>query len=855
MQIARTLRALHQDGPWVHLDTDGPQIRLLLMTPEILRIRASFDGEFTEESYSLVTTAWKDRLDDVLGSERTRVEPQSLRLTEDADDHVLLEGERLTVRVDRSPFAITVTDQDGQVLHQDVPGVAWQKDTNHRVLHYSVNGPRDAFYGFGESTGPLDKSRTSITLSPKDALGYDPEHADPLYKHIPVGIRFDRDSRRACGILWHTTWAMDIDFAREHSNYWPHRTRVRADGGDLDLFVIAGPSIRDVVRRSTMLTGRSVMLPRQALGYLASSMFYAELERDCDQALLAFVDTARSEGIPVDGFHLSSGYTTQDTADGPKRCVFTWNADRFPDPEGFFAGMTDRQVVVTPNVKPGVLDVHPRIAEFAAADVFVRTAEDAPPREGLEDTERPADPAPGAEQGMWWGGPGRFIDFTSPAARRAWRGWLREAVLDLGTASVWNDNCEYDSIVDQDACVDFEGRGGTVGQLRTVMANLMCATTHEAIAQVDPQARPYVVCRAGHTGIQRYAQTWAGDNSTSWRSLQHNIATILGMGMSGVAHHGCDIGGFHGERPGPELLLRWVQHGIFQPRFSIHSVNADNTVTEPWMYPSVAPLVREAILLRYRLSPYLYSLMRRAHTEGLPLMEPLVSAFQDDPALDRTSSEFMLGDALLVATVLEEGARTRTLHLPADRRFHELASGRVHEGGQEISLDVDLASIPLFLPDGAILPMAADQPMTLAGPGPERLRILCAPPRESGATTSFVLYEDDGSTRAHEHGDLRESTITLCGGDRVEITLTRAGSYASPLTELQWEVLHPASAPYWVEIDGQRIDQELHRPRFDAARTAWHYDPEHGRALIRMDDDGADHRIVVSFEPFDMIGM
>lgn len=877
MLIARALHAVHTDGPWIRLITSGPEIRLLLLTPEVLRIRASFDGNFEEASYSLVTTAWEDRLDPVLGKERTRVDPLPFTIAAEEDDHVLLSGGRLTVRVDRNPFAITVTDQDGQVLHRDVPGIAWQQDANKRVLHYAVAGEHDAFYGFGESTGSLDKSRRTLTLSPKDALGYDPENSDPLYKHIPAGVRLDRATRRASGVFWHTTWALDLDFAREHSNYWPRRTRMRADGGDLDLFVIAGPSIRDVVRRITMLTGRSAMLPRQALGYLASSMFYAELDRDCDQALVNFIDTARSEGIPVDGFQLSSGYTTQDTADGPKRCVFTWNDTRFPDPEGFFASMRERGIVVSPNVKPGILDVHPRLREFADAGVLVRTAEgiqgDAGGADGPAEADgsacddstlgvnsalpapADADVAPGAERGMWWGGPGRFVDFTSPAAREAWATWLQEAVLDKGTLSVWNDNCEYDSIVDQDARVDFEGQGATIGRLRTVMANLMCATTHDAIRAVDPDARPFVVCRAGHAGIQRYAQTWAGDNSTSWRSLQHNIATILGMGLSGVAHHGCDIGGFAGPRPGPELLLRWVQHGIFQPRFSIHSVNSDNTVTEPWMHPSVAPLVREAILLRYRLTPYLYSLMRRAHVEGLPLMEPLVSAFQQDPALDSTSSEFMLGDALLVATVLEEGARTRTVRLPAGRRFHELATGRVHEGGQEITVNVDLSSIPLFLPDGAILPIAAEQPMSLTGAGPESLRILCAPPAATDGPAEFVLYEDDGATRAYERGDLRESTITVTGGDRIEITVTRSGSFRSLLSHLQWDVICPSSAPYWVEIDGERIDQELHRPRFDTAQRAWHYDPELGRALVRMPDDGADHRIVVSVEPFDMIGM
>ena len=144
--------------------------------------------------------------------------------------------------------------------------------------------------------------------------------------------------------------------------------------------------------------------------------------------------------------------------------------------------------------------------------------------------------------------------------------------------------------------------------------------------------RPFIVCRSGHAGIQRYAQTWAGDNLTCWESLKYNIATILGMSLSGVANQGADIGGFYGPSPEAELMVRWVQNGIFQPRFSVHSVNTDNTVTEPWMYGDCTGYIRDAIKFRYRMIPYLYSLMERAHETGLPIMEPMCSAFQQDPA-------------------------------------------------------------------------------------------------------------------------------------------------------------------------------------------------------------------------------
>ena len=139
------------------------------------------------------------------------------------------------------------------------------------------------------------------------------------------------------------------------------------------------------------------------------------------------------------------------------------------------------------------------------------------------------------------------------------------------------------------------------------MCTIMCRLAGEAVEEHNADARPYVVCRSGSSGIQKYAQTWCGDNCTSWKSLQYNIPIITGMGLSGQPNEGADIGGFAGPAPGEELFVRWVQNGIFQPRFSIHSASNDNTVTEPWMFRDSAPLIRDAILLRYRMTPYLYS--------------------------------------------------------------------------------------------------------------------------------------------------------------------------------------------------------------------------------------------------------
>ena len=854
--------ALDADGV-LRIRTEGTEIRVLMLTPDVVRVRAGFDGDFAEHSYSLMTTAWADGTDELFADERRRVTPPPVALEEDEGSCTLV-GPRLRVEVQRAPLALRVLDADGSVLHADVPHLAYREDANRRRIHTTRIESGDMFVGFGETTGPLDKSLQLVTLSPRDSLGYDAERSAPLYKHIPFHVKLSRRSQRAVGYYYHCTHDVSFDLGRSHSNYFPHHAQMIADGGDIDLFLIAGPAVRDVVARYTELTGRPPILPRQALGYLASSMYYAELDEDSDGAITRFMDRAREHGIPVDGFQLSSGYTTQETEDGPRRCVFTWNDRRFPDPAGFFAAMAERSVVVSPNVKPGILRVHPRLEEFAEHDVFVGASEDAIAAAPHASPDLAVDPqlggAPGgrpAAVGAWWGGPGHFIDFTSAQAREAWTQWLSAAVLEQGTASVWNDNCEYESILDQDTTVDGDGAPTTLAAARKVMSTLMCQVSEDAIRAAHPDLRPFIVCRAGHAGIQRYAQTWAGDNSTSWETLRGNIATILGMSLSGVANQGCDIGGFHGPRPEPELLLRWVQHGIFQPRFSIHSVNSDSTVTEPWMYPEITPLIRDAIQLRYRMIPYLYSLMVRASRDGLPIMEPLLSAFQHDPAGYDTTDTFMLGDSLLVATVLEKGASTRTVRFPAGEVFYDLTTRRRHEGGTTHVEPVGRESIPLYVRGGGIIPLAVDQPTRLDRDETEVLRLLCAPDRDG----SFVLYEDDGRTRAHERGERRETRITMTAGSTVHLGLERHGSYRSAVRTLLLDVINPDRAPLRVLVDGVAIARlEDPAPLEDPAQlrdgvTGWSYDAALGSVRIAVPDTGADLAVEISFDPFDMIGM
>jgi alpha-glucosidase len=208
--------------------------------------------------------------------------------------------------------------------------------------------------------------------------------------------------------------------------------------------------------------------------------------------------------------------------------------------------------------------------------------------------------------------------------------------------------------------------------------------------------------------MQRYAQTWSGDNYTSWESLRWNIPMGLGLALSGVSNIGHDIGGFSGPRPDAELFARWVGFGVFMPRFSIHSWNDDGTVNEPWMHPEVLDDIRRLMALRTRLTPYLSELLARYRSDYEPVIRPVFYDFPGDPRSWAPSHDFMLGDALLVAPVVEAGAASRCVYLPAGADWRDAWTGETLAGGTMIDRPAPYDEPPFFIRDPAPTLLAID---------------------------------------------------------------------------------------------------------------------------------------------------
>lgn len=736
----------------------------------------------------------------------------------DGPGRAVLTGPRLRVEVEGSPLRLTwyvrTGDAEATVGYATDPGDGdgeWRLLASDRVTgaylvtgtgaveHYQNRPAAHRYWGLGTRSGDLERTGRRFDLRALDAMGYDAGRTDPLYGHVPFTIT--TGSAVPFGMLYDNLAAGAMDLGLELDNYHAPYRRYRAECGDLDYYLFAADpahGIDEITRTAVRLTGGVAFPPRWSLGYSGSTMAYTDAP-DASERLGEFIDGCERHGIPCDSFQLSSGYTLIRREAGDKRYVFTWNRDKFPDPAATAAQFAAAGMPLVANIKPCLLHDHPAYDELRAGGLFAYVEPaDEPATEAAP--ERIRQPAP--ERSYFWGDVGSHLDFTNPRTRAWWRDQVRTRLLEVGIAATWNDNNEYEVWDDEVMCAG-DGTPIPMRAVRPLQALLMCRTSLEAQVAHSPAERPYLITRSGPLGLQRYAQTWSGDNSTSWASLRYNVRMGVGMSMSGLLNFGHDAGGFSGPQPDAELLVRWVQSCALLPRFTIHSWNDDGSVTEPWSHPEATEHVRDALRLRYELLPHLYTLLWRAHVDGTPIVRPRFAAFSEDPAAYDECDDFLVGDDLLVAPVVEPGAHARSVYLPhpgtsdvhAHGWFHR-AGGTWHAPGSPVSVEAPLAHLPLFVRAGGGLlttgPGPAPRPGSLhrraAVPQPDQipgqlpggeLELWPAPPERAEVTTEGFAFDDDGVGHGYRDGEyaLHRWRMTSTPG-RVRIRVTREGDYA-----------------------------------------------------------------------------
>lgn len=462
----------------------------------------------------------------------------------------------------------------------------------------------------------------------------------------------------------------------------------------LDLFVVNANRPADLMQEYASLTGFPAMPPLWTLGYQQSHRTLLD-----KQAILTITGTLREKKLPCDvliylgtGF-CPSGWNTPQPS-------FTFNPKVFPDPAH------DVKELQSKNFK-----------------VVLHVVEPPPRLFGTVSDQPSGTPDPNE-------------------AREYWK--LHQPVSKLGINGWWPDEAEQLSDASRLARIRMYWDG----------------------SQLDhPNQRPYALHRTGYAGMQRYGWLWSGDVASNWETLKAQVPVGINTSLSGVPLWGTDIGGFYQTKEFTgELFVRWFQFGAFCPLFRSHGI--PSYLHFPWSWntgdfgppelgnrpqfalpdiaelrnPKVEPICRKYLELRYRLMPYLYSLVREMHETGMPIMRALWLHYSDDPQAVSRGDEYLWGRDILVAPVLEKGATARDLYLPRGTWYDFWTQAKT-EGGRQVSREVDLDVMPLYVRAGAILPLGPVKQYT--GEKSDGALTLSVYP---GADGQFAIYEDDGTT-------------------------------------------------------------------------------------------------------------
>ena len=473
----------------------------------------------------------------------------------------------------------------------------------------------------------------------------------------------------------------------------------------VDIFFVASSDPSLIMAEYARLTGHPELPPLWSLGYQQSHRTLASREE-----VLLEAKTFREKKLPCDALiYLGTGFCPSgwNTENGS----FTWNDKVFPDPPQMIRELHEDHFKVV-------------LHSVIMTDRLEGTVDD--------QSQCPENTARSFDASCYW-------DAHRPDFSMGVDGW-------------WPDE----------------------GDPLDVRSRLVRNRLYWEGPQTDrPNERPYALHRNGYAGMQRYGSfLWSGDVYSTWETLKTHVPIAINTGLTGIPYWGTDIGGFVPTREfTAELYLRWFQFGAFCTLFRCHGRNWKLRLPWGWNTGDPGPIeiknydgaaipdasqlhnaqveevCRKYLNLRYRMLPYLYSAVREATQTGMPVMRALWLHYPDDPNAVACSDQYLWGRDVLVAPVAEQGARSRKIYLPRGVWYDFWTNERI-EGGREITRAVDLATMPLYVRAGAILPLGPVKQFVEEG-SEEPLTVTVYP----GTDGSFFLYEDDGRSFDYRRGE------------------------------------------------------------------------------------------------------
>ena len=701
-------------------------------------------------------------------------------------------------RVDVTPDAATLTTprlsvrvQDDRVVVADAAGAVRYVERTplvagpRRVLRRDLR-PGERLCGLGEQTRGLDLTGSTYRLWNRDPGGAWGHGQTPLYCSMPVTVGL-----HASGPVWafhENTHEAHVTVGRvAHGD---HGVEATFEGGACVTYVAVG-ELDQILTAATRVVGAPSLAPRWALGY-----HHCRWGWRSDDAVESVLDGFAARSVPISAVHLDI-----DHMDAYR--VFTFDPRRFARIDELVARAARAGTRVVTIVDPAVRrdDGFALYHDGVAGGHFVTEASGR------------------VDHGTVWPGWAAFPDF-SRAATRAWWGSQYAALVNRGIAGVWHDMNEPTSItlwgdrtLPRDDRFDLDGRGGDHAEAHGVYGLLMNMAGFEALEQLAPDRRPFVLSRAGFAGLARYAWQWTADVEASVEGLAQQVPTFLGLGLSGVAFTGSDIGGFSGI-PTPGLYLRWMELGVVSPFCRTHCILGAPD-REPWTFPAPYDAAIERLVrLRYRLLPHLYRLAEEAHRLGHPLWRPADWPIDAVPSGASAATDcVLLGEELAIVPVADPATDRVTVVLPPGtwRRLRlcdplqgERGTESVQVGGAAVTLDAPLGQPIILQREGTVVVL--DDRWDGAGAALDAshaaldwsLHVAC-----DVAGGAVGEGYDDAGDGAGEHR--RDRYVATTRDGRLELVWTSEGAYARDGAVRV--VLHGSSATT-AEVDGDTVQLE-----------------------------------------------
>ncbi|GHJ39005.1 glycoside hydrolase family 31 protein [Streptomyces sp. TS71-3] len=604
-------------------------------------------------------------------------------LEPDKDGGWRVVAERVTVIVSRHG-AVEVHTPGGVLLRRDRAPRWWQAQNGGetRWVQRSEVSADARFFGLGgRACGPRLRDGQYRMWNTDPQGGYGPQDG-PLHTTMPVQLVV---ADAGTHLVFHdTSWDATVTLREGEEGAGSGHDRagaiqLRVEGGPLRCWVVVGTPAR-VLHTWAMLTGAPALPPGWALGH-----HHVLSDGGSEQQVREIVAGHHARGLPLEALHLVLGH-------GRGGRSFTVDVERFPKLPQLAGELLAEGVRLVSAVSPAVKAEpgHTVFDSGVSAGVFVRDA------------------AGRLVRGEAQAGESVYPDVTG-ARGRIWWGERYEERLEQGFAGFWHTLDEPvarvafgDATLPRSARHDLDGHGGDHRSAHNVYGLGLLRAAHEALSLLRPGGRPFLLARSGWVGMQRYGGAWAGEVADTWEGLRSALSVVLGLGLCGVPLAAPDLGGGRGEAAG-ELRVRQLQLAAYLPL--LRTAGAGHPGGEPFgLADEMAEHARVALAERRRLGPYLMTLAHLSRRTGAPWVRPVWWSSPENRALRDCEDAFLLGEALLVAPVMEEGARARTVRLPAGR-WYDTCTEEAHEGPGQVVVPAPLSRAPVLARAGAVVPV------------------------------------------------------------------------------------------------------------------------------------------------------